>query len=369
MKRMMRIFLFAFSMLVFSFQGLSQAGNLDTSFDGDGIAMYSPGIDNDVGRDIIALSDTTMLVCGTYKPSGTNKNAGVMMRILEDGTVDTTFGNNGIVNMQYGDQTYAYRMILQSDGKILVGGTCYTSAGDSEFFVARFDSDGSVDSGFGSGGHFLSSYSSEEENCYAIALQSDGKIIMAGTTFEGSFSDLLFGRLTTGGTLDATFGTSGFTKINASIQGEEIRTLNILSGDTIVGFGYGYESSPLFDFQVYMAKLYPDGDPDTGFGTDGVIVPSVFERASIAYGSDMKNDTLYVTGYHKDPSGNFELFVTKLKTDGSAYTDFGTNGISLTQINSYNVGYDILAGGDHKYYVCGTSGLPGVNPRDIIILR
>ena len=87
------------------------------------------------------------------------------MRILEDGTVDTTFGNNGIVNMQYGNHTYAYDIELQSDGKILVAGPCYVSSGDSEFFVARFDSDGSVDSGFGSSGRFLSAFSSDEDNC------------------------------------------------------------------------------------------------------------------------------------------------------------------------------------------------------------
>ena len=347
----------------------SQTGTLDTSFDGDGIAMYTPGTANDVARDIIALSDTTMLVCGTYVPSGTNHTAGLLMKILEDGTVDTTFGDNGIVKLQYGQNTYAYDMELQSDGKILVGGICYLSSGNSEFFVARFDSDGSVDSGFGTSGHFLSSFSNEEENCYAIALQSDGKIIMAGTSFEGVYSKLLFGRLNANGTLDGSFGTSGYTEIDASTQGEEIQTLNILSGDTIIGFGYGYTSSPLFDFQVYMAKLYPDGDPDTGFGTNGVIVPDVFDTVSIAYGSEMVDDTLFVTGFMVDESGNKEIFVTKMNSQGVAYEDFGTDGIVLTQINMYNVGYDILAGGDHKYYVCGTSGLPAINPRDFIILR
>ena len=369
MKSISRITLIFAFLIPTGFYAFPQTGTLDTSFDGDGIAMYAPGTDNDVARDIIALTDTTMLVCGTFVPSGTNHTAGLLMKVLEDGSIDTTFGNSGIVTMQYGNNTYAYDMELQPDGKIVVAGICYLSSGNSEMFAARFDSTGNVDSGFGNSGYFLGSYSSEEDNCYALTLQSDGKIVLGGATFEGAYSKLLFARLDTDGTLDGTFGTSGYTEIDASIQGEQINALDILSDGTIVGIGYGYESNPLYDFQVYMAELDTDGQPVSGFGTDGVMVPSVFTRASIGYGMYLKNDTLYVTGYQEATNGDYDLFIAKIDADGNADEDFGTDGITLTNINMYNVGYDVYVAGDHKIYVNGTSGLPGVNPRDFIILR
>ncbi|MEJ2103667.1 MAG: T9SS type A sorting domain-containing protein, partial [Ignavibacteriaceae bacterium] len=256
-------------------------------------------------------------------------------------------------------------------GKILVSGICYVTISNSEFFAARFLSDGTPDSTFGTNGHFLTSYSGYEEECYTMALQNDGKIVLAGRT--NSPMSLFFTRLNSNGSLDSSFGTNGYTVIDATIQQEAIRTIGFLNDGTIIGFGYGYQSTPYFGEKILMAKLDTSGIPITGFGNNGILFPSVFNDISTVYGLKVKNDSLFVTGYIYDAVNDYVLFISKLDQDGNAILTFGTNGITVTKQSPddhMNVGYDLKISDDGKIYVCGTSGSgPLIYPRDFILIR
>jgi len=271
----------------------SQAGTLDVTFSDDGIALFTPGDVHDNAWDMAALDDTTMLLCGTAKLNGSGgATSGILMKVLNDGSQDMSWGTDGVVELQYGTDTYAYDMLFQPDGKILVSGICYVTASDGEAFVARFNPNGTPDPTFNSTGYFLSSYSVYEETCDAMALQTDGKIILAGQTYLGSFSQMLFMRVNSNGTIDNSFGTGGYTEINSSVQGERINDLGILSNGTIVGLGYGYLNSPWWGEKVHMAKLTSSGAPMPGFGLDGVIIPDIFYDISVAYKIAVINDSI-----------------------------------------------------------------------------
>ncbi|MEN8207774.1 MAG: T9SS type A sorting domain-containing protein [Candidatus Fermentibacteria bacterium] len=343
---------------------------LDPTFDGDGIAVFSPGTIHDVARDIVVLPDTTTIICGTAQLNGAT--AGIIMRILEDGTQDMSFATGGLAELQYGTNTYAYNLELLPDGKLLVSGICYTTASDAEFFVARFLTDGTPDTSFGTGGHALTDYSATEDLCYAMGLQSDGKIVLAGRTNDVPFSALLFTRFNADGTLDTSFGTDGYTMIDASTQDESINTLGFLDDGTIVGFGNGYQSTPYFGHLVCMAKLDSAGIPVSGFGTGGVRVPPVFNDISTVYDLQVENDTLFVTGTMYDTVNDDVIFVAKMDSDGDTIVSFGTGGITFTKPNPddhIHVGYDLLLD-EGNIYVCGTTGYaPMFNPRDFILLR
>ena len=347
----------------------AQTVMLDPSFSSDGIATFSPGTLHDVAYDIKVLPDTTMIVFGTGKFNGFN--ACFLMKILNDGTQDMTFGSGGITILQFGVNTYASKMAIQPDGKIMVCGICYVTTLNSEFFVARLLLDGTLDSTFGTNGHSFTSYSEAEEYCYAMAIQNDGKIILAGRVF-GVTGVLLFTRFNSNGSLDSSFGTNGYTAINSSIQSESIQAINLLSNGTIVGFGYGYKSAPYYGEKVLMAKLDTSGMPITNFGTDGVLYPSVFTDVSAAYGLQIENDSLYVTGYIYDAVNDNVLFISKLDQEGNGISTFGTNGITVTKPSSshYNIGHDLKISDDGKIYACGTSGYGYLtSPRDFILLR
>jgi uncharacterized protein (TIGR02145 family)/uncharacterized delta-60 repeat protein len=369
MKKIIKLSLIQVAIIFFSLNAFPQAGTLDPSFDGDGIAMFSIGTQHhDVAHQVKALADNTLLICG-ISMNFSWETSGIMMKVLQDGSLDMTWGTNGLVEFQFGVDTYPYNMEILDDDKILLSGTCYITASNSEFFVARFNPDGTPDYSFNTTGYYLSSYSSSEDACETMVIQEDGKIVLAGRTYSGAFSQLLFMRINADGTIDNTFGFNGYTMIDASVQHERINSLGVLSNGTIVGLGYGYLSSPWFGEKVFMAKLDQNGNPMGGFGQNGVLVPEIFTDISKAYCVKVMNDELYVSGWMYDVSNNMEIFICKLDSMSVADPNFGTGGITLTQVNPLNVSYELMLAPDGKIYSCGTTGLGGMNARDFILLR
>lgn len=354
--------------VLLSVTAFSQAGTLDNTFGTNGIVLYDSGVGHDNAYDVHVYEDTSMIVNGTQMATG-YVSSGVLQKYTSDGSVDTSWGTNSKIVFQYGVDTYPYTMIVLSDGKILVSGVDYVTASDAEFFAARFNPDGTPDVTFNGNGRWIGSYTTYEEVCETMTVQADGKIVLAGRTYSGSFSQLLFARLNTDGTLDNTFGTNGYTEINASVQDERINGLGILSNGDIVGLGYGYESAPWFGEFVYMAKLNASGNPVAGFGTNGVLIPTIFTDISIAYDCIVVNDSILVTGKMNDAANNQEIFLTKLDASGTADPNFGSAGITVLGVDPVTVGYQIMLGMDGKFYACGTTGLGGMSDRDFLLVR
>jgi len=360
------LLLIILSLLIIPVIVFPQAGQLDASFGEQGIVMLSPGSLHETAHDIVMLEDSSMIICGV----GANGSvmSGFLMRILNNGSQDMSFGTGGITWISYGDETYAYCMERQADGKLVVAGLVYTIIPNSEFFISRFLPDGSPDLSFNGTGHFITAYSSNEENLSSMTMQPDGKFVLAGSTALGSFQ-LLFTRVNNNGTLDASFGTNGYTAIDASVQDEIINGLGLMNDGTIIGVGYGYQANPLWGEQVFMAKLTPNGIPVSGFGTNGVLIPSIFNDVSSANEVVVHNDSIYLTGYMYDAGNNWQLFLAKLNPSGVAYADFGNNGISLLSLNPLNTGYNLLKTADNKLYICGTTGMGGIGNRDFLLVR
>ncbi len=367
MKKNLTTFFVSLFMLTLPILSFSQAGTLDPAFGVEGIAMLSPGSIHETAHDMVILEDSSMIICGVGQNGSTM--SGFLMRILPDGSQDMNFGTGGITWISYGAETYAYCMERQPDGKYVVSGLVYTVLPDSEFFIARFLVNGTPDPTFNSTGSFITAYSTSEEYLASMIMQPDGKFILAGQSYTGNFSQLLFTRVNNNGTLDNSFGTNGYTAIDASVQDESINGLGLLTDGTIIGVGAGYQTAPLWGEQVFMAKLTSSGTPFPNFGTNGVLIPPVFNDVSQAMDIEIDNDSLYLTGYMYDASNNWQLFAAKLNPSGNVYSDFGTNGISFLSLNPMNIGYDILKTSDNKLYICGTSGMGGPGNRDFLLAR
>lgn len=366
MKKLNLAFLFLMLSLA-TIQLFPQAGSLDTSFDGDGWRLYDFGDTHDNAYGLVTFPDTTTVLLGSAHLNGTT--AGVLFRILPDSDVDMSFATDGFTEIQAGNATYAYNLLLLEDGKFLVSGVVALSGSDEQMFAARLDSDGFIDEAFGDDGFFISDYGTESNSCNAMAVQDNGKIILAGRTNQGNFSQLLFCRLNSDGTLDTDFGTNGYTEINASVQDERINSVGVLSSGSIVGVGYGYASNPWFGNFACIAKLNPDGTPMTSFGGDGVITPTIFTDISNASYLAIRNDSLFVTGDQYDSNNLPLLFITKMDSSGVAAASFGNNGIKLTGLNSVNYGLNIMLTSDGKIYNCGTTGIGGPGDREFLLIR
>ena len=158
------------------------------------------------GKCVTVQSDGKIVVAGRSW-SGSSYDIAVV-RYTNTGALDASFNSGGKVTTDFGSTTdQAYSVAVQSDGKILVGG--YSDSGGSDrFALVRYTSTGALDSSFGTGGKvttLIGSYCT----AYSMAVQGDGQIVLAGDCLNGSTYDFALARYTTSGTLDASFGTGG----------------------------------------------------------------------------------------------------------------------------------------------------------------
>ncbi|MBI3005695.1 MAG: calcium-binding protein, partial [Ignavibacteriales bacterium] len=175
-------------------------GSLDNSFDSDGVTTTAIGTDDDIARALAIQSDGKILAAGEGRSSGNYFFA--VVRYNADGTLDTTFGTGGKVTNDSGNTAEA--VLVQTDGKILVAG--YTD--NSDFAVARYNSDGSLDTTFGINGLAVADIGNADIALSSV-IQSDGKIVMAGYTRYASRDDFALVRFDSNGSLDNTFGSDG----------------------------------------------------------------------------------------------------------------------------------------------------------------
>jgi uncharacterized delta-60 repeat protein len=167
-----------------------------------------------------------------------------------DGELDTTFGTGGKVTTAVGlGDDEAFSVVLQSDGKIVAAGYSYNGS-NYVFAVDRYNIDGSLDTTFDTDGKVTTAVGSGTDVATSVVLQSDGKIVVAGYSYNGSNYDFAVVRYNTNGSLDTTFDTDG--KVTTAIGSGEDRALSVVlqSDGKIVAAGYSYNGSNNNDFAV-----------------------------------------------------------------------------------------------------------------------
>jgi uncharacterized delta-60 repeat protein len=202
-------------------------GTLDASFDGDGIAPlmeFEDMVYSYNGGDLAMQTDgKIIIVTQGYTATGTSGFA--IIRLNADGSIDSSFSNDGYRNIHIttgsNDADVANSVVIQQDGKILVGGMGGTELSTGwNFAMVRLNINGSTDGSFGTNGIVSFQINNIGSWCKAAALQPDGRIIMAGYTFKtpGNWKQQCLARLTTDGVIDSSFGTNGtvVTQLNCS---------------------------------------------------------------------------------------------------------------------------------------------------------
>src|SRR5262249_12949348 len=163
------------------------------------------------------------------------------------GDLDTTFGSGGFVATQIGVRCSANDVAIQSDGKIIAVGGTHSSGGRSDnpdFAVARYTTSGALDTTFGSGGTVTTGWGKKSDEASAVAIQSDGKIVVAGS----SNNDFALVRYNTNGTLDKNFGSSGKQVTDLGSGSDGITALAVQADGKILsaGFGSATSSGPVY---------------------------------------------------------------------------------------------------------------------------
>lgn len=248
------------------------------------------------------------------------------------GDLDLTFGNGGKVTTQFGgggDSVHA--LVAQPDGKIVAAGT----SSNSDFAVARYNIDGSLDFTFGSGGKVTTDFFGNRDVAVAVALQPDGKIVAAGHAFDAPGNNIVFAlaRYNSNGSLDSTFGSGG--KVTGG--GTEAESVVIQLDNKILVGGYTIGSGLPNNLDFDLVRLNPDGTLDDSFGSGGKVTTDFFGRGDRIFALALQPDGQIVAAGAADRFAlTADFALARYKPNGKLDKSFGTGGKLTTNFNLDN---------------------------------
>jgi uncharacterized delta-60 repeat protein len=321
----------------------------DITFSGDGIQTTVIGTGRDVGKSVAIQTDGKIVVAGNSN-TGTYDSFAVV-RYNTDGSLDTTFSGDGIQTTAIGNyNAYGNSVALQADGKIVVAG--YTADGSNDdFAVVRYNSDGSLDTTFSGDGIQTTGIGIGSDKGYSVAIQADGKIVVAGYSEMNFDEDFAVVRYNTDGSLDTTFSGDGKQTTDIEATYNEGRSVAIQADGKIIVAGYSLDTN--CDFEV--VRYNTDGSLDTTFDSDGKQTTD-FNSWDFAYSVAIQTDgKIIVVGDTKDTYG-YIIAVVRYNADGSLDTTFSSDGRQTTDIGSDtsdDSGYSVAIQTNGKIVVAG----------------
>jgi uncharacterized delta-60 repeat protein len=310
-------------------------GTLDTTFGGgDGIVTTDFGNSDNAALSMALQSDGKIVVAGYSLNPGTNFDIAVG-RYNADGTPDTSFGTGGLVMTDFGSTNQAaVSVVLQSNGKIVVAGYSTNPGNDLDFAIVRYNADGTLDTTFGGGdGIVTTDFSTSSDYASSIALQSDGKIVVAGNATISGHSDFAVARYNGNGTPDTSFSGDGKVTTNLSPTSSDASSLALQSDGKIVVAGGTSITGP-YDFS--LVRYNADGTPDTSFGTDGngIVITELSVGYDYAIAMTLQNDGKIVATGVSNISGVQNVALLRYNANGTLDTSFSGDGIVTTQIGN-----------------------------------
>jgi uncharacterized delta-60 repeat protein len=387
-------------------------GMLDTSFGSNGIAITDLGSPSDTGVNLVLQTDGKIVVAGLAQLDGSNPNnrTTILVRYNPDGTLDTTFGIKGKVTTAVGGP-----VALQMDGKLIVGGAMtggiglarYSNSGalditfgtngvtsvwennDSNFRytlsdlvvqpdgrivvigfqeaiggnhvnceISRFQGNGVLEDG--SRGSFDENNFPESERnfCKAVALQSDGKIILSGHA-EPNFSGMaiILGRLNSGSTssFDPTFGTNGHgtvvTPISSFKHGNG--ALSIQADSRIVLAGTTYADPNNINENLALVRYNSNGTLDNTLGGSGIVITD-FGKNEVGNDLAIQADGKIIVAGKSYSNTSSDFLLVRYNADGTLDSSFGNSGKAILDLGGTDSAEGMLLQPDNKVLAVGT---------------
>lgn len=340
-------------------------GELDTSFGGgNGYVKYN-GTNDDRGKSVAIQSDGKIVVAGW---EGSNV---MVLRYTASGTLDTTFGTGGkvIINLA-GSAENAYAVEIQSDGKIVVAGWVNNTTTDT--FVLRLNSDGTTDTSFGTSGVVTLDLggSTKSDQVYDLLIRSTGEILLLSqmylyNTNAGSFAVT---QLESDGTLDTSFGSGG-TYYYTGGSDDIANRMALQSDGKLVITGHGNGSYWTTGSDLFAMRLTTSGAPDSTFGTSGIsrlaVTGNQIGNGGVAIQSDGK---IVIGGTYEISGSAHDFLVVRLTTSGALDTTFSGDGIATVHYTDKNQGSTLQIQSDGRILLAGKTQKGGDSP-DAAVIR
>ncbi len=330
----------------------NQNGSLDTSFDNDGIVIISNSISNDEANSIAFQNDGKILV-GGFRLT-TLAEFFLLVRLNQDGSIDNRFGPSGIKSVSLSSEgNEAFSLVIQADGKIIQSGY-KVSGGDNYFATVRYDTTGEVDYYFGLYGVVTTAVGILNDEAFSSIIQTDGKIVAAGYSYNGNDNDFALTRYNSNGILDKTFGMNGIvtTSVDSTVDG--IFSLAEQNDGKIVAAGFSNNGT---DDDFALVRYNVDGSFDNTFGTSGIVVTPISDTDNRARFLVIQTDGKLIAAGFSNNDINDDFALARYNTDGSLDNTFGTNGIVTTPIGtSDDIATSAALQNDGKIILAGYTG-------------
>jgi uncharacterized delta-60 repeat protein len=275
------------------------------------------------------------------------------------GDLDPTFSGDGKVTTDFaGDFDDVGGVAIQGDGKIVVaGGATVSGVFDFDFALARYNVDGSLDTTFDGDGKVTTDFAGDFHQARAVAIQGDGKIVAVGNASALGFpADFALARYNADGSLDTTFDGDG--KVTTDFAGDfDVAEGVAIQGDgKIVAAGLAFVSG---NNDFALARYNPDGSLDTTFDGDGKVTTNFFAGYSEAHSVAMQGDGKIVAVGNASALG-FDFALARYNADGSLDATFDSDGRVTTDIasDSFDGAEGVAIQGNGKIVAAGLASLP-----------
>jgi len=341
---------FLFSLVAFAFFGtysFAQPGALDPTLDTDGILLVNPTGVFDNAQDVIVLSDNKILLCGT---TGTAMDFDIIVvKLNEDGSYDTSFGNNGVFTLSNtAGSDFAYDMALLPNGNIILVGAKSLTMADTEIAAWVIRVDGSLDPTFGVNGIYETNLDSGEEYINQVLIYNN-LIYLVGRKYTPGFSytSIAVQCIDIQGNLITSFGTNGTAYYQTSPTDEfTVAGATIVTEGAIAICGDKYNPNT-FSSTPMILLMNLNGGPIAAFGNNGLWLDS---SGGTYYDIEYSNSRLIAVGTNSSSS-----IARRHNLDGSLDPSFGSNGTFTNAVGGYSTFFDCTLGADNNWYACGTT--------------
>lgn len=315
-------------------------GTLDAGFGAGGKVTTGISSGDDTANALALQPDGRLIAAGACLRSGVNFDF-CLARYNSNGTLDSTFGAGGVVSTPVGDfATGAKALVIQPDGMIVAGGSCYDNPADLEFCLVRYDANGALDATYG-GGAAIVEFDDMDDSITALTLLPDGKVVAAGTcgVFGDPFTVFCMARFDGTGELDASFGVVARVMTDISLESDRVFAL-VRQPDGKLVIAGGCDTGSTFD--SCLARYDASGVLDASFGAGGKVVTDVggIGDHDAINGLGLQPDGKLVAAGFCDEPAHITFCLIRYDAGGIPDSTFGTGGRVTADIN---IGFDDVA--------------------------
>jgi uncharacterized delta-60 repeat protein len=335
-------------------------GSLDPTFGVGGLVTSDVGTgSSDEARAVAIQSDGKIVVVGNAVVGRTANNQFnfdfAVARFNVDGSLDASFGSGGKVTTDFNGQVdRAFAVAIQGDGKIVVVGSAgfsITSGISTDFAVARYNSNGTPDTSFGSGGKLTTDIGGAVDIAQNVVVQSNGAILVSGVLALGGDPTLGHGGLARydgNGIPDSSFGSGGKLTLPNVALGDALAVQGdakiVVAGSAVIGGA----------FQFALMRLSASGSPDGTFGSGGLVTTGFTTQDDFGRAVAIQADGRIVVAGQSSNKSNSDFAVARYGTNGALDASFGTGGkLTIDFFGSFDGAENVAVQSDGKIVVSG----------------